>query len=328
MKRREFITLLSGAAATWPLAMNAQQPERVRRIGVLMPNEANDTESPLRVTAFTQGLQQLGWSDSRVQIDYRWAGGDVDRARQYAIELVALAPDVIFALGNYAVAPLLQVTHTVPIVFAVVPDPVGAGFVESLPRPGGNATGIILIEYSVSAKWLELLKQMAPSVTRVAVMRDTAIVSGIGQFGAIQSVAPSFGVELTPVNVHDDRDIERSVTAFASTQNGGLIVTASASATVRKKLIIALAAQHKLPAIYFERHYVEDGGLMSYGPNIVDQCKRAATFVDKILNGAKPADLPVQAPTKYELAINLKTAKALGITVPPSLLTRADEVIE
>jgi putative ABC transport system substrate-binding protein len=328
MRRRKFIALLSGAAATWPLAVSAQQPERVRRIGVLMPNEADDTESPLRVTAFTQGLQQLGWGDGRVQIDYRWAGGDVDKARQYAIELVALAPDVIFALGNYSVAPLLQVSRTVPIVFAVVPDPVGAGFVESLPRPGGNATGLILIEYSVSAKWLELLKQMAPNVTRVAVMRDTAIVSGIGQFGAIQSVAPSFGVELTPVDVHHARDIERSVTAFASTPNGGLIVTASASATRHRKLIIAMAAQHKLPAIYFEGYYVKNGGLMSYGPNIVDQCKRAASFVDKILKGAKPADLPVQAPSKYELVINLKTARELGITVPPSLLGRADEVIE
>jgi len=328
MRRRKFIALLSGTAATWPLAVRAQQAERVRRIGVLMPNEANDTESPLRVTAFTQGLQQLGWGDGRVQIDYRWAAGDVEKARQYAIELVAMAPDVIFALGNYAVAPLLQVTRNVPIVFAVVPDPVGAGFVESLPRPGGNATGLILIEYSVSAKWLELLKQMAPSVTRVAVMRDTAIVSGIGQFGAIQSVAPSFGVELTPVDVHDARDIERSVTAFANTQNGGLIVTASASATVHRKLIMAVAAQHKLPAIYFEGYYVKDGGLMSFGPNIVDQCRRVASFVDKILKGAKPADLPVQAPSKYELVINLKTARDLGITVPPSLLARADEVIE
>ena len=328
MRRRKFIGLLSAIAATWPLAASAQQAERVRRIGVLMPNEANDTESPLRVTAFTQGLQQLGWGDGRVQIDYRWAAGDVEKARQYAIELVAMAPDVIFALGNYAVAPLLQVTRNVPIVFAVVPDPVGAGFVESLPRPGGNATGLILIEYSVSAKWLELLKQMAPSVTRVAVMRDSAIVSGIGQFGAIQSVAPSFGVELTPVDVHDARDIERSVTAFANTQNGGLIVTASASATVHRKLIMAVAAQHKLPAIYFEGYYVKDGGLMSFGPNIVDQCRRVASFVDKILKGAKPADLPVQAPSKYELVINLKTARDLGITVPPSLLARADEVIE
>ena len=328
MRRRKFIALLSGTAATWPLAVRAQQAERVRRIGVLMPNEATDTEAPLRVTAFTQGLQQLGWGDGRVQIDYRWAAGDVEKARQYAIELVAMAPDVIFALGNYAVAPLLQVTRNVPIVFAVVPDPVGAGFVESLPRPGGNATGLILIEYSVSAKWLELLKQMAPSVTRVAVMRDTAIVSGIGQFGAIQSVAPSFGVELTPVDVHDARDIERSVTAFANTQNGGLIVTASASATVHRKLIMAVAAQHKLPAIYFEGYYVKDGGLMSFGPNIVDQCRRVASFVANIRKGAKPADLPVQAPSKYELVINLKTARDLGITVPPSLLARADEVIE
>jgi len=319
--------LLTGAAAT-PLAVDAQQAERLRRIGVLMPTEANDPESALRFAAFKQGLQQFGWGDDRVQIDYRWAGGNTEKARQYAVELIALDPDVIFALGNYSVAPVLQATRTVPIVFAVVPDPVGAGFVESLARPGGNATGLILIEYSVSAKWLELLKQMAPSVTRVAVMRDTAIVSGIGQFGAIQSVSPSFGVELTPVNVQDPRDIERAVTAFASAQNGGLIVTVSASAAAHRKLIIGLAARHKLPAIYHEHFYVKDGGLMSYGPSIVDQCKRAAAFVDKILKGVKPAELPVQAPTKYELVINMKTAKALGLTVPPALLTRADEVIE
>jgi ABC-type uncharacterized transport system substrate-binding protein len=328
MRRRQFIALLSGAAANLPLVVSAEQAERLRRIGVLMPTEANDPESPLRFTAFTQGLQQLGWGNGRVQIDYRWAGSNTEKARQYAVELVALDPDVIFALGNYSVAPLLQATRTVPIVFAVVPDPVGAGFVESLARPGGNATGLILIEYSVSAKWLELLKQMAPSVTRVAVMRDTAIVSGIGQFGAIQSVAPSFGVELTPVNVQDPRDIERAVTAFASAQNGGLIVTVSASAAAHRKLIIGLAARHKLPAIYPEHFYVKDGGLISYGPNIVDQCKRAAAFVDKILKGAKPADLPVQAPTQYELVINMKTARALGITASPSLLARADEVIE
>jgi putative tryptophan/tyrosine transport system substrate-binding protein len=327
MRRREFMMLLSGVVAT-PLPVDAQQPDRVRRIGVLMPIEANDTEAPLRTTAFAQGLQQLGWGDGRVQIDYRWAGGDTEKASKYAIGLIALAPDVILAIGNYSVAPLLQATQAAPMVFAVVADPVGAGFVESLARPGGNATGLILFEYSLSAKWLELLKQIAPSVTRVAVMRDSAIVSGIGQFGAIQSVAPSFGVELTPVNVQDPRDIERAVTAFASAQNGALIVTVSASATLYRKLIIALAARHKLPAIYFEHYYLKDGGLISYGPNIVDQCKHAATFVDKILKGSKPADLPVQTPTKYELAINLKTARELGITVPQSLLARADEVIE
>jgi putative tryptophan/tyrosine transport system substrate-binding protein len=327
MRRREFMMLLSGVAAT-PLAVDAQQPERVRRIGVLMPIEANDTEAPLRITAFTQGLQQFGWGDGRVQIDYRWAGGDAEKARQYAVELIALAPDVIFALGNYSVAPLLQATRTVPIVFASLADPVGAGFVESLAHPGGNATGLILFEYSLSAKWLELLKQIAPGVTRVAVMRDPAIVAGVGQFSAIQSVSPSFAVELTPVNVHDARDIERAVTAFASTQNGGLIVTVSASAAVHRNLIIALAARHKLPAVYYEHYYVKDGGLVSYGPNIVDQCKHAATFVDKILKGAKPVDLPVEVPTKYDLVINLKTARALETTVPPSLLARADEVIE
>jgi len=319
--------LLSGVAAT-PLAVDAQQPERVRRIGVLMPIEVSDTEAPLRVTAFKEGLQQLGWGDSRVQIDYRWAGGDAEKARQSAIELIAGAPDVILAIGNYSVAPLLQATRTVPIVFAVVADPVGAGFVESLAHPGGNATGLILFEYSLSAKWLELLKQIAPGVTRVAVMRDPAIVAGVGQFSAIQSVAPSFGVELTPMNVHDARDIERAITTFASGQNGGLIVTVSASAAVHRKLIIALAARHKLPAVYYEHYYVKDGGLISYGPNIVGQCKHAATFVDRILRGAKPSDLPVEVPTKYDLVINLKTARALETTVPPSLLARADEVIE
>jgi putative ABC transport system substrate-binding protein len=311
------------------MAVRAQQAERMRRIGVLMPIAANDPEAPLRIAAFTQGLQELGWFDGRnVRIDYRWAGGDEQKAREYANELIALAPDVVFALGNSSIAPLQRASRTLPIVFAVVPDPVGAGFVNSLARPGTNATGLVFFEYSLSAKWLELLKQIAPSVNRVAVMRDPGIAAGIGQYGAIQSVGPSFAVELTPVNVQDTGDIEREVGEFASVSNGGLIVTASAPVVVHRKLIISLAARHKLPAVYFEHYFPKDGGLISYGPSIVDQCKRVATFVDKILRGAKPADLPVQAPTKYELVVNLKTANSLGLTIPAALLARADEVIE
>ena len=329
MKRREFINLICGAAAAWPYAAIAQQSERVRRIGVLMPIAADDPEASLRIAAFTQGLQEFGWVDGRnVRVDYRWAGANGEKARQNALELTSSAEDVIFAVGNVSVAPLLEASRNVSIVFAVVPDPVGAGFVNSLARPGGNATGLILFEYGLSAKWLELLKQIAPNVSRVAVMRDPTLAAGIGQYGAIQSVAPSFAVELTPVNIHDAVDIERGLTEFASVSNGGLIVTASAPAAVHRKLIVALAARHKLPSVYFEHYFPKDGGLISYGPSIVDQCKRAATFVDKILKGAKPADLPVQAPTKYDLVINLKAAKALGLTIPPTLLARADEVIE
>jgi putative tryptophan/tyrosine transport system substrate-binding protein len=329
MKRREFITIVGGAGLAWPLATGAQQPERIRRIGVLMPIAGDDPEASLRTTAFTQGLHELGWIDGRnVQVDYRWTGANSEKARQYALELTSPAPDVIFALGNASVAPLLEASRTVPIVFAVVPDPVGAGFVNSLARPGGNATGLILFEYGMSAKWLELLKQIAPSVTRVAVMRDPSIAAGIGQYGAIQSVAPSFAVELTPLNVHDAADIERGISEFASAPKGGLIVTASPPTVVHRRLIIALAAREKLPAVYFEHYFTKDGGLVSYGPNIVDQCKRVATFVDKILKGSKPADLPVQAPTKYDLVINLKTAKLLDLNVPPALLAIADQVIE
>ena len=279
--------------------------------------------------AFRQGLQRLGWIDGRnVQIDVRFGAGDSARIRKYAAELVALEPDVILANGSVVVAPLLQATRVVPIVFVYVPDPVGAGFVDSLARPGGNATGFIQSEYGMSAKWLELLKEIAPGVTRAAVIRDPAITAGIGQFGAIQAVAPSVGVDVTPVNVRDARDIERAVTAFAGSSNGGLIVTGSALAQVHADLIITLAGRHKLPAVYFERFFIPRGGLISYGPNFVDQFRRAASYVDRILKGEKPADLPVQMPTKYELGINLKTAKALGLDVPPTLIARADEVIE
>ena len=328
MRRREFILALGGAAVAWPLAARAQ-PERMRRIGVLMNLAADDPESSARLTAFLQGLQQLGWTDGRnVRIDTRWAAGDADRYRKSATELVALMPDVILATGTSAVAPLQQATRTVPIVFVQVIDPVGAGLVASLARPGGNATGFTLFEYGMSGKWLELLKEIAPRVTRAAVLRDPASAPGIGQFAAIQAVAPSLGVELSPVDVRDAGEIERAVTAFARSPNGGLIVTASPSAAVHRELIITLAARHKLPAVYPFRYFVTGGGLISYGPDIVDQYRRAAGYVDRILKGEKPADLPVQAPTKYELVINLKTAKALGLTVPPTLLARADEVIE
>jgi putative ABC transport system substrate-binding protein len=329
MMRREFITLLGGAAA-WPLAARAQQRERMRRIGVLMPLPADDPVVQARVAAFAQGLQQSGWTIGRnVQIDTRWAAADADRIRSHAAELVALAPDVILTSGNAGVAPLLQASRTVPIVFAIVPDPVGAGFVDSLARPGGNATGFIAYEYSLGAKWLELLKQIAPGLTRAAVLRDPALASGPGQFAAIQSVAPSFGVELTPVNVaRDPGEIERGITSFARSANGGLITTGSALTAFHRDLIIALAARHKLPAVYIERFFVTAGGLISYGPDFVDQFRRAAAYVDRILKGEKPADLPVQAPTRYELLINLKTAKALGLELPATVLARADEVIE
>ena len=330
MRRRDFIRGLGGAAATWPLAVRAQQDERVRRIGVLVASPADDAESQARVAAFKEGLAQLGWTEGRnVRIDTRWATTNADDLRKHAAELAASTPDVLVgASGTTTVAALLQATRTVPIVFAIVVDPVGAGFVASLARPGGNATGFTLFEYGMSGKWLELLKQIAPGVTRAAVLRDPAIASGIGQFGAIQAVAPSLRVELSPVDVRDAPEIERAVTAFAGIENGGLVVTASPSSTVHRELIIALAARHKLPAVYWQRFYKASGGLMSYGPDLLDQYRRAAGYVDRILKGEKPADLPVQAPTKYELVINLKTAKALGLTVPPSLLARADEIIE
>jgi ABC-type uncharacterized transport system substrate-binding protein len=329
MRRRQFITLLGGAAAAWPLAARAQQPERMRRIGVLMDFPADDPESQARIAAFLQGLQASGWSVGRnARIDYRWSAGDADRMRKYATELVALAPDIILASGSPAVGALQQATRTVPIVFASVADPVGAGFVASLARPGGNATGFMLLEYGMSAKWLELLKEIAPNVTRAVVIRDPTLASGSGQLGAIQAVAPSFGVELTPVGVRDADEIERGVATFARSSNGGLIVTASNVATLHRDLIVTLAARHRFPAVYSNRLFVTGGGLISYSPDRIDQFRRAAAYVDRILKGEKPADLPVQAPTKYELAINLKTAKALGLEVPPTLLARADEVIE
>jgi putative ABC transport system substrate-binding protein len=327
MQRRHFITLIGGAAA-WPLAARAQQPDRMRRVGVLMSTAEDDAESKVRIAAFLQGLAQLGWTDGRnARIDIRWPAGDYDRIRKYAAELVALPPDVVLATGA-TVGPLLQATRDVPIVFVIVSDPVGAGFVDSLARPGGNATGFTTFEYGMSGKWLELLKEIAPRVTRAAVLRDPASPSGTGQFGAIQSVAPSFGVELNPVNVRDPGEIERAITTFARSATGGLIVTGSALAVVHRDLIIMLAGRHKLPAVYFQRLFVTSGGLISYGPDFIDQYRQAAGYVDRILKGEKPADLPVQAPTKYELVINRKTAKTLGIEVPPMLLARADEVIE
>jgi putative tryptophan/tyrosine transport system substrate-binding protein len=330
MRRREFITLLGGAAASLPLTARAQQPERVRRIGALMPGTADDAEYQVRMAAFVQSLQQLGWTDGQnVRIDTRWSAGDAnDVIHKYAAELIALAPDVILAPGSTTVGPLLQATRTVPIVFTTLLDPVGAGFVDSLARPGGNATGFIAFEYGLSGKWLELLKQITPSLTRGAILRDPTTAAGIGQFAAIQSVAPSFGVELRPIDVREVGEMERAITAFARFSNGGLIVTASSSAAIHVDLIITLAARHKLPAVYSDRHFVTGGGLISYGPDRVDQYRRAAAYVDRILKGEKPADLPVQAPTKYELVINLKTAKALGLELPTTLLGRADEVIE
>ena len=329
MKRREFIALLSGAAAAWPLAARAQQGERMRRIGVLTPFAANDAEGQARLTAFAQGLHHWGWIvGQNIRIEYRWGDGKADTMRKYATELVALAPDVILASSSAAVAPLLEASRTVPIVFASIADPVGAGYVESLARPGGNATGFAIYEYSISGKWLEVLKEVAPRVTQVAVLRESGIAAGPGQFGAIQALAPSLGVEVRAVDVRDAGDIERALTAFVQGSDGGMIVVGSPAATIQRGLIIALAARHKLPAVYPFRTFVADGGLISYGPGFNDQFRRAAGYVDRILKGEKPADLPVQASTKYELAINLKTAKALGLTVPDSLLTRADEVIE
>jgi putative ABC transport system substrate-binding protein len=327
MRRREFITLLGGAVA-WPAVARAQQGEPMRRIGVLMNMNADDTEGQDRIAAFTQALKQLGWSEGRnLRIDTRWA--TADDIRRHAAELAALAPDVLVAgAGTATVAPLLQATRAVPIVFAIVINPVGAGFVTNLARPGGNATGFTVYEYSMSGKWLELLKEIAPRVTRVVVLRDPAIASGIGQFGAVQIVAPSLGVGLSPVDVRDAGEIERAVAAFASGLNGGLIVTASPLASVHRNLIATLAARHKLPAVYPARFYATAGGLISYGPDYLDQFRRAAGYVDRILKGEKPGDLPVQAPTKYELVINLKTAKELGLTIPSAVLARADAVIE
>jgi putative ABC transport system substrate-binding protein len=328
MNRREFISLLGGAVA-WPLAARAQQPRRMRRIGVLTPFPADDAEGHARLTAFTQALQQSGWTvGQNVRIDYRWGPGNPATMRKHATELVALEPDIILALTTAAVGPLLEASRTVPIVFVTVADPVGAGFVETLARPGGNATGFTPYEYSISGKWLELLKEIAPRVTRAAVLRDTSIAVGPAQFGAVQAVAPSLGVELRPVDVHDAGEIERALAAFAQGSNGGMVVIGSPSAAIHRGLITALAAKHRLPAVYNTRLFTDAGGLISYGPDFLEQHRRAAGYVDRILKGEKPADLPVQAPTKYELVINLKTAKALGLEIPSSVLARADEVIE
>jgi len=329
MRRREFITILGSSVVVWPLFAHAQQGERMRSIGVLTPLPADLPDAQERHAVFLQTLRQLGWTEGgNVRIDARWSGGDPAIARKYAAELVALAPDVIVATGNSGVAPVLQATRSIPVVFVIVPDPVGAGYVESLAEPGGNATGVMMFEYDLSAKWLELLKRIAPNVTRAAVLRDAAQTSGIGQFAVIQSVARSVGIDVKAINLRDAAEIERSVAAFARTPNGGLILTAGNVSAVHRELIISLAARYKLPATYQERSYAVAGGLVSYGPNFRDQYPRAAGYVDRILKGEKPADLPVQAPTKYELVINLKTAKAMGFTFPPAVLASADEVIE
>ncbi|MGA8177858.1 MAG: ABC transporter substrate-binding protein, partial [Pseudolabrys sp.] len=319
MRRREFITLIGGAAAAWPFAVRAQQPERMRRIGILLPAAADDAEFQAWVGSFLQGLQQLGWTIGRnVQIDTRWATANAAAIRRHATELAALAPDLILAHGSMTVGPSLEATHTVPIVFPVAADPVSAGFVNNLARPGGNATGFMNFEYGMAGKWLELLKEIAPGVTRAAVLRDTTNPTGIAMFGVIQAIAPSFRVELTSVNIRDEPEIERAIAAFGRSSNVGLVVTPSGSALRHRDLIVALAARYKLPAVYFERSYVAAGGLVSYGTDFVEQYRQAAGYVDRILRGEKPADLPVQAPTKYELVLNLKTAKALGIVVPPA----------
>jgi len=329
IRRRDFITLLGGAAMGWPIAANAQQRQPMRRIGVLMNLAADDPEGQARVAAFLQGLQETGWAVGRnAQIDIRWGMGDAERSRKNATELVALAPDVVFATTFPTVAALQQATRAVPIVFAGVIDPVGAGLVASLSRPGGNTTGFAGFEYGLSAKWLELLKQIAPRMTRVAVLRDSLTPVGIGQLAAIQGVAPSFGVELNPLVVRDVGEIEPAVAAFTRTSNDGLIVTIGTLTDSHREVISALAARHRLPAVYPFPFFVRSGGLISYGPDIIDSYRRAASYVDRILKGEKPADLPVQQPTKIDLAINLKAAKALGLEIPPILLNRADEVIE
>jgi putative tryptophan/tyrosine transport system substrate-binding protein len=328
MQRREFIAGLGSAAAAWPLAARAQQRERMRRIGIILPASADDAEFQARVAAFLQALALLGWTVGRnVRIDIHWGTANAAEIRKHAAELAALAPDVILAQG-YVLQPLLQVAGVLPIVFVGITDPVGGGFAASLARPGGNATGFSLFEFSLSGKWLGLLKQIAPQVTRVAVIRDPLIPTGTGQFAAIQASAAASGVELIPIGVRNSDEIERDVTAFARGPNGGLIETANTLANIRRELIITLAARHKLPAVYPFRYYVAGGGLISYGPDPIDPYGRAAGYIDRILRGEKPTDLPVQAPTKFELVINLKTAKALGLTIPETLLATADEVIQ
>jgi putative ABC transport system substrate-binding protein len=326
-KRRDFISLLGAAA--WPLAARAQQPERVRRIGMLLPATADDPKFQTWVGAFLQALALLGWTIGRnVRVDTRWGGANAAKIRRHATELAALAPDVILAHGSSAVGPLLQASRTVPIVFPIIVDPVGAGFVDSLARPGGNVTGFMEFEYSQSGKWLELLKETVPGMTRAAVLRDASQGSGTSQFAAIQAVAPFLRVEVTPVGLRDTGEIERAISVFARSSNGGLIVTAGAAPMLHSNLIVTLAAEHKLPTVYNERSFIARGGLISYGPDFVDQYRHAASYVDRIPKGEKPADLPVQAPTKYETVLNLKTAKTLGLEVPATVLARADEVIE
>ncbi len=328
IRRREFISLLGGAAA-WPVAANAQQNERMRRIGVLNSLGLSDIGAQARYAAFVDGLRQSGWIDGRnVHVDARWASGNMAEVRKHVAELLASAPDVILATGSATLGPLFEATRTVPIVFTSVPDPVGAGYVDSMARPGGNVTGFTPFEFGITGKWLELLKEIAPRVTRAAIVRDPAISAGLGQWGAIQAVAPLLGMDVSPINLRDTAEIERAMAAFARYPNGGLVVTGSALAQVHRDLIVSLAERHKLPAVYFQDIFVTYGGLLSYATNLLEQSRRAAGYVDRILKGEKPADLPVQAPTKYELAINIKTAKALGLTVPPTLLARADEVIE
>jgi len=328
MRRRDFIKVIAGSAASWPLAARAQQREQIRRVGVLM-SAAIETDQQAGLGVFKEVLHQLGWIDGRnVRVEVRWAGADPAKARKDAEELVALPVDVILVVGALGLQTLLQATRSVPIVFNSIADPVGSGFIDTLARPGGNATGFILFDYGLAAKWVELLKEIAPTVTRVAVLRDPDLTVGIGQFAVVQYVAPSVGMEVSAINMRDAREIEQDITRFADSPNGGLIQTGSALAVVHRDLVVGLAAKYKLPAVYHRRYFVTGGGLMSYGPEIEEQFRGAARYVDRILNGEKPADLPVQAPTKYELVINLKTAKALGLTIPQSVLTHADEVIE
>jgi len=328
MRRREFIALLGGAAMVWPAGVRAQQPQRMRRVGVLSSLAEDDPETRAQHAAFAQTLQQLGWTDKRnVQIDYRWGGGNMDRIRNNAAEITAWAPDVVLAAGA-SILPMLQATRTVPIVFVLATDVVAAGLVTNLGHPGGHATGFTLFEYSLSTKWLEFLKEIAPNTTEVAVLQEPAATYAAEQLATIQAVAPALRVKLKPVDLRDAEQIERDIASATGGSNGGLIVTAGASAGVQRDLIIRLALMHRLPAVYFARYFVTAGGLISYGANFIDQFRQAAGYVSRILKGEKPADLPVQAPTKYELVINLNTAKALGLTIPPSLLARADEVIE